>query len=127
MSTLFSEWPPAFSHTFDKKDSISNRNTDSIDTNASTLSSNRYSTVADSKAFSATPKNGDEQKSSDRFYDMASVPRRILLPIQGFEKMPLVSLIPDVEQMVWIAEQNCSKPKDGLTNDAFASIMLYTM
>ncbi|CAM4948951.1 unnamed protein product [Rotaria socialis] len=40
---------------------------------------------------------------------MASVPRRILLPIQGFEKMPLVSLIPDVEQMVWIAEQNCSE------------------
>ncbi|CAF2177008.1 unnamed protein product [Rotaria magnacalcarata] len=54
-------------------------------------------------------------------------PRRMLLPIQGFEEMPLVSLeetisplvlpIPDVEQMVWIAKQNCINPKDDLTID----------
>ncbi|CAF4710498.1 unnamed protein product, partial [Rotaria sp. Silwood2] len=40
---------------------------------------------------------------------------------------PLVSLIPDVEQMTWIAKQNCNSPKDGLTMDESASIMLYTM
>jgi hypothetical protein len=61
----------------------------------------------------------------------------MLLPIQGFEKMPLVSLeeavipllllVPDIEQMVWIAKQNCSHPKDGLTSDESASIMIYTM
>ncbi|CAF4438670.1 unnamed protein product, partial [Rotaria magnacalcarata] len=64
-------------------------------------------------------------------------PRRMLLPIQGFEEMPLVSLeetisplvlpIPDVEQMVWIAKQNCINPKDDLTIDESACIMLYTM
>ncbi|CAF1018095.1 unnamed protein product [Rotaria magnacalcarata] len=58
---------------------------------------------------------------------MGSEPRRMLLPIQGFEKMPLISLIPDVEQMVWIAKQNCNQPKDDLTNEESASIMLYTM
>ena len=45
-----------------------------------------------------------------RFVDVAAEPRRMLLPIQGYENMPLVSLekavislaslIPDVKQMV---------------------------
>ncbi|CAF4843679.1 unnamed protein product [Rotaria sp. Silwood1] len=79
----------------------------------------------------------DESNHSRRFTDIAAEPRRMLLPIQGFEKMPLVSLeeavaplvslIPDIEQMVWIVKQNCGDPKDGLTSDESASIMLYTM
>ncbi|CAF4478613.1 unnamed protein product [Rotaria sp. Silwood2] len=89
------------------------------------------------QASSTILKNTDEQKHTHRFSDIAGEPRRMLLPIQGFEKMPLVSLehainpivslIPDVEQMTWIAKQNCSSPKDGLTMDESASIMLYTM
>ena len=72
-----------------------------------------------------------------RFVDIAAEPRRMLLPIQGYENMPLVSLeeaviplaslVPDVKQMVWIAKQNCIHPKDGLTPNESASIMLYTM
>jgi hypothetical protein len=72
-----------------------------------------------------------------RFSDIAAEPRRMLLPIQGFETVslvsledaviPLVSLIPDVEQMVWIAKQNCTHPKDNLSPDESASIMLYTL
>ena len=72
-----------------------------------------------------------------RFVDVAAEPRRMLLPIQGYENMPLVSLekavislaslIPDVKQMVWIAKQNCAHPKDGLTPDESAAIMLYTI
>ncbi|CAF3454842.1 unnamed protein product [Rotaria socialis] len=55
---------------------------------------------------------------------MASVPRRILLPIQGFEKMPLVSLIPDVEQMVWIAEQNCNQEELVIIDEVETEIIL---
>ncbi len=54
-----------------------------------------------------------EQNHTHRFFDIATEPRQMLLPIQGYEKMPivsleeavnpLVSLIPDIEQMVWIA------------------------
>ena len=61
----------------------------------------------------------------------------MLLPIQGFERMalvsleeaviPLVSLIPNVEQMVWVVKQNCTHPKDDLSPDESASIMLYTI
>ncbi|CAF1353619.1 unnamed protein product [Rotaria sordida] len=82
-------------------------------------------------------KSIDGQNHANRFSDMTSEPRRMLLPIQGFEKMSLVSLeeainllrsiIPDVEQMAWIAKQNCNHPKDGLTIDESASIMLYTL
>ncbi|CAF3633963.1 unnamed protein product [Rotaria sp. Silwood1] len=81
--------------------------------------------------------NADEQKHTHRFSDIAAEPRRMLLPIQGFDKMPivslekaigpLISLIPDVEQMVSIAKQNCNNSKDGLTSDESASIMIYTM
>jgi len=81
--------------------------------------------------------NVNEHKHTHRFSDIAAEPQRVLLPIQGFDKMPLVSLeeaviplvllVPDVEQMVWIAKQNCSHPKDNLSPDESASIMLYTM
>jgi hypothetical protein len=83
------------------------------------------------------PDNIDGQTHTHRFFDIVAEPRRMLLPIKGFEERPLVSLeaaviplvsvIPDVEQMVWIAKQNCSHPKDGLNSDESASIMLYTM
>ncbi|CAF1274980.1 unnamed protein product [Rotaria sordida] len=86
---------------------------------------------------SATSKNVDEPAHTHRFSDIASEPRRMLSPIQGYENKPLVSLeevirplislVPDVEQMVWIALENCKNPKDGLTTDESASIMLYTM
>lgn len=81
--------------------------------------------------------NVSKQKHTHRFSDIVAEPQRMLLPIQGFETMalvsleeaiaPLISLIPDVEQMVWICKQNCIHPKDGLSGDESASIMLYTM
>jgi len=86
---------------------------------------------------SVASNNVEPQKFTHRFSDIAAEPQRMLLPIQGFDKMPLVSLeeaviplvsfVSDVEQMVWIAKQNCTNPKDGLTSDESASIMLYTM
>jgi hypothetical protein len=73
-----------------------------------------------------------------RFFDVAEEPRRMLPPIQGFEKMPLVPLekavkslaerVQNVENNALIAKQKCrSPPADGLSIDESASIMLYTM
>jgi hypothetical protein len=61
----------------------------------------------------------------------------MLPPIKGYENQPLVtleqaiqpllSLVPNIEQMVWTVKQNCEKPEDNLTSDESASIMLYTL
>ncbi|CAF1195472.1 unnamed protein product [Didymodactylos carnosus] len=80
---------------------------------------------------------GLESKSFLRFSDLTSESKRLLPPIKGFEEVPLVclekaveplvSLVPEVEQMVWVVKQNCDKPEDGLSQDESASIMLYSM
>jgi hypothetical protein len=78
----------------------------------------------------------DESKSMQRFTDIPGEPRRMLAPIQGYEKMPLVSLekaveslvsvVPQVNRMVWTVKQQCTAPAEGLTADQAASIMLYS-
>jgi hypothetical protein len=82
-------------------------------------------------------KNTDESKIMVRVTDFTSEPKRMLPPIKGYENQPLVSLeesikpliphVPDVEHMVWTVKQNCQKPKDNLSTDESASIMLYTL
>ncbi|CAF3509650.1 unnamed protein product [Rotaria sp. Silwood1] len=62
---------------------------------------------------------------------------KLLLPIEGYEKMKLVSLqeaivplygiVPDIHHKAYIALQRCQEPKDGLSSDESASIFLYTM
>ncbi len=57
--------------------------------------------------------------------------------LDGYEKVPLgsledavaplVNIVDDIEQMVWIVKQNASNPDDGLTSDESASIALLTM
>ena len=78
-----------------------------------------------------------EQKQMSRFKDITGEPQRMLLPIQGYEHMPivsleeavfpLVSLVPQIRRMVYIVKERCDDPQDGLTIDESASIMLYTM
>ncbi|CAF1246931.1 unnamed protein product [Didymodactylos carnosus] len=62
----------------------------------------------------------------------------MLLPIQGYEKKPLVSLeeaieplvslVPDVKRMAYIAKMKCENPPaDKLSLDESASVMLYSM
>ena len=72
-----------------------------------------------------------------RFTDISREPRRMFAPIQGYEKMPLVSLektveplvafVPQVNRMVWTVKQQCTTPAEGLTVDQSASIMLYSL
>ena len=84
-----------------------------------------------------TEKPVDGSKIMLRMSDFAAEPKRMLSPIKGYENQPLVTLeqavqplltlIPEIEQMVWTVKQNCEKPQDHLTPDESASIMLYTL
>lgn len=72
-----------------------------------------------------------------RISDIAQEPLEILLPIAGYENMPLVSLevaveklvhlLPSIQTYAYVAKQRCKKPANELSQDESASIMLYTM
>jgi hypothetical protein len=82
--------------------------------------------------------NDYESQQNQRFLDIATEPRRMLMPIKGYERQPLVtleeavqpivSMVPDVNQMVYVAKMKCQNPPaDKLSLDESASIMLYSM
>lgn len=73
-----------------------------------------------------------------RMSDVIKEPKRMLMPIHGYENMPLVSLedavlplislLPRIQTYVDVAKARYDQmPADGLTMDQSASIMLYTM
>ena len=75
--------------------------------------------------------------SALRFADLGTLPKRMLAPLDGYEDLPVVSLeeavqplvnlVPKVERNVYVVKRNCQQPKDGLTSDESAAIMLYTL
>ena len=80
----------------------------------------------------------DMEQRIVRLSDVVNEPLEMLLPISGFQNMPivpletavqpLVYLVPGVENYTYIAKQRCRKsPADDLTTDESASIILYTM
>ena len=80
----------------------------------------------------------NEVQHNQRVSDFVAEPRRMLMPIQGYEKKPLVtleeaiepivSLVPDVKRMAYVAKMKCDNPPaDNLSIDESASIMLYSM
>jgi hypothetical protein len=80
----------------------------------------------------------NELQHNQRISDFVAEPRRMLMPIQGYEKKPLVtleeavepivSLVPDVKKMAHFAKMNCKDPPaDNLSIDESASIILYSM
>ncbi|CAF3730282.1 unnamed protein product [Rotaria sordida] len=80
----------------------------------------------------------EEPAHTQRFSDIAGEPCRMLMPIQGYEKKPLVTLeeavepivsyVPDVKRMVYIAKMKCAElSPGGLPIDRAASITLYSM
>jgi len=72
-----------------------------------------------------------------RLSDVTGEPKRMLPPIKGFENLeivslekaiePLISIVPEIEQMIYVVKQNCVAPQDHLTSDESGSIMLYSM
>ena len=80
--------------------------------------------------------NTTGNSSVRRFTDVGVLPKRMLAPIEGYENEPLVSLeeaikplvdiVPKIERNVFFVKQNCAEPKDGLSTDESAAIMLYT-
>ena len=86
----------------------------------------------------ATGGGGDEAQRILRLSDIAKEPLEFLLPIGGYEEMPIVSLeiaveplvpfLPSVQSYAYVAKQRCKNPPpDDLTIDESASIMLYSM
>ncbi|CAF1410231.1 unnamed protein product [Rotaria sordida] len=82
---------------------------------------------------------GDEKIAQRvlRLTDIVEEPTDFLMPISGYEKMPIVSLeeavepliplLPSVKSYAYAAKKKCKKPADNLTQDESASIMLYSM
>ncbi|CAF4538395.1 unnamed protein product [Rotaria magnacalcarata] len=78
----------------------------------------------------------NDKHSALRFADVGALSKRMLAPIDGYEKAPLVSLeeavkplvniVPKIERNVYVVQENCQNQEDGLTTDESASIMLYT-
>ncbi|CAF1181754.1 unnamed protein product [Didymodactylos carnosus] len=72
-----------------------------------------------------------------RFFDVQEEPKKLLLPIDGYQNLPLMpledavrplfSLADDLQSRVWIAKENCSSPQDPLSQDEAAAIYLYTL
>jgi len=80
----------------------------------------------------------DQLQHYQRFSDFAAESCTMLMPIQGYEKKPLVSLeeavepiasvVPDVKRMAYVAKTKCKKiPANDLSLDESASLMLYSM
>ncbi|CAF3462896.1 unnamed protein product [Rotaria sp. Silwood2] len=79
----------------------------------------------------------EDQCQLKRISDMKFEPGKLFLPIEGYEKMPIVPLeeavlplvntVPDIRRKAYIAVQRCQEPQDGLTPNESASIFLYTL
>lgn len=77
------------------------------------------------------------QQRMQRISDIEKEPQQMLAPIQGYDRMPLmsleeavqplVSILPDIQDYAYTAKEKCKEPADGLTRDESASIVLYTM
>lgn len=91
-----------------------------------------------SRSIMAAAKHSEIAASSIlRIADVIREPLKMLTPICGYEKMPLVSLekaveelvpiLPTVQSHAYCARQQCQNPADGLSPDESAAIMLYTM
>jgi hypothetical protein len=85
----------------------------------------------------ATEKIDINRQRMLRMVDIVQEPLETLLPIEGYEKTPLVPLeeavetlvhlLPRVQTYAYVAKKKCQNPSDHLTPDESASIMLYTM
>ena len=68
----------------------------------------------------ASKDGSSDSNSSQRFTDISAEHKRMMAPISGYEKMPLLSIdeaiepladhVPEVTRMVWTVKQNCSSP-----------------
>ena len=86
----------------------------------------------------AAKHTGDVELEDFRsFSDLAEEPLVVYAPIHGYEQMPLlsldeaihplVSLVPELKEMLRQVKERCREAKDGLTVNESASIMLYSM
>jgi Ran GTPase-activating protein (RanGAP) involved in mRNA processing and transport len=81
--------------------------------------------------------NDNDTGRCERLSDIAREPQCWLLPIEGYERKPLVSLeeaveplsriLSDIKRKAYVAKQSFKQLNDGLTPNESAAIKLYTM
>ena len=79
----------------------------------------------------------DNQECAHRLSDLSKEHEENMRPIWGYANMPLVtleeavepliSIVPQVNHMVFTAKSRCQNPPDNFSSDESASIMLYSM
>jgi hypothetical protein len=72
-----------------------------------------------------------------RISDVNKEPLELLIPISGYAKeppisleeavLPLVPILPEIQSYVYVAKERCKSPRDELTSDESAAIMVYSM
>ncbi|CAF1309449.1 unnamed protein product [Didymodactylos carnosus] len=86
----------------------------------------------------ASKNNTAQATTTERYADIKNErPEKILLPIEGYQDRPIVSLeeavksiehlVPGIEVKVYVAKQNCKRPSAPLNQDEAAAIQLYTI
>ncbi|CAF1517608.1 unnamed protein product [Adineta steineri] len=78
-----------------------------------------------------------EPQHARRILDELAPSQKMRKPIENFDDIPVVSLeeivepllslVPNIKEMVSKAKEKCDKTKDSLTTDESASIMLYSV
>ncbi|CAF1338808.1 unnamed protein product [Adineta steineri] len=78
-----------------------------------------------------------EPQHARRILDKLALSQEMRKPVENFDSIPvvsleeaiepLVSLVTNIKEMISKAKEKCDKPKDGLTTNESASIMLYLL
>ncbi|CAF1319161.1 unnamed protein product [Didymodactylos carnosus] len=86
----------------------------------------------------AAKSSNDQNKTNQRYFDVANETGKMLLPIEGYQNVdlvpleeaiePLIHLVADIRRKAWVAKETCQTPfPDDLSHDESAAIILYTM
>jgi hypothetical protein len=81
--------------------------------------------------------DADNTRYLERLTDVHREPQCWLMPIEGHERVrlvsldeaiePLIDIVPDIARKAYVAKQKCQHPAEGLSPDESAAIALYTM
>ncbi|CAF1215891.1 unnamed protein product [Didymodactylos carnosus] len=86
----------------------------------------------------AAKSTNDQNKTNQRYFDVANETGKMLLPIEGYQNVdlvtlekaiePLIHIVTDISRKAWVAKELCQTPFSGdLSHDELAAIILYIM
>lgn len=124
-------------NTFNLISNATNKVTDGV-TNATNKATDRVTTVTNTVTdVTTTLLKAVMPDFALRLLENIHPSLKMVKPVEKFESVavvsledavqPLVSIVPEVREMVAAVKQKCAQPKEGLTVDESAAIMLYSM